>query len=61
MQTMEATMPAEKAKSLFTQRDSAHVPDKQIHRWEGEGGAEYLPRPRRRSEILGPRRKSIRG
>lgn len=50
MQTMEATLPAEKAKSLFTQRDSAHVPDKQIHRWEGEGGAEYLPRPRRRPE-----------
>ncbi len=24
------------------------VPDKQLHRWEGEGGALYAPEPRRR-------------
>lgn len=40
---------AGKVKSMFARRDSSHVPDKQIHRWEGEGGAEYLRRPRRRS------------
>ncbi|WP_082953008.1 GreA/GreB family elongation factor [Mycobacterium sp. 852002-10029_SCH5224772] len=27
---------------LVMRRSSMHVPDKQIHRWEGEGGAEYL-------------------
>ncbi|WP_244324330.1 hypothetical protein [Mycobacterium timonense] len=40
----------EKVKAVLMQGDSWHVPDKQIHRWEGEGGAEYLPGPRRRSE-----------
>ncbi len=41
---------ADKVKAVLMQGDSSHVPDKQIHRWEGEGGAEYLPRPHRRSE-----------
>ncbi|MES3639471.1 hypothetical protein Q9Q76_20465 [Mycobacterium intracellulare] len=38
------------AKSTLLQHDPWHVPDKQIHRWEGEGGAEYLPRSQRRPE-----------
>lgn len=37
----------DKVKSMLMQHDSAHVPDKQIHRWEGEGGAKYLPGPQR--------------
>lgn len=50
MKVMEATVPAEQAKSTLLQHDPWHVPDKQIHRWEGEGGAEYLPRSQRRPE-----------
>lgn len=41
---------ARTVKSVFTRHDSARVPDKQIHRWEGEGGAEYMPKPPRRPE-----------
>jgi hypothetical protein len=40
----------DKVKSMLMQHDSLHIPDKQIHRWEGEGGAECLPRPRQRCE-----------
>lgn len=40
----------DKVKSMLMQHDSLHIPDKQIHRWEGEGGAEYLPRPLQRCE-----------
>lgn len=29
-----------KVKTVLMQHDSAYVPDKQIHRWEGEGGAQ---------------------
>lgn len=29
----------EKLKSVITQRNSPKVPDKQMSRWEGEGGA----------------------
>lgn len=28
-------------KSVLMQHDSSYIPDKQIHRWEGEGGAEH--------------------
>lgn len=38
------------AEPALARHDSWHVPDKQIHRWEGEGGAEYPPRPHRRPE-----------
>lgn len=38
----------EKLKSVLTHHDPSDVPDKQIHRWEGEGGAVYTPKPRRR-------------
>lgn len=49
MKVMEATRRSipkldqltEKVKSTLLQHDSWHVPDKQIHRWEGEGGAEH--------------------
>lgn len=40
---------AEKLKAALVQHNSAGIPDKQINRWEGEGGAVYMPRPRRRS------------
>lgn len=48
MKVMEATRRGvpkldgltEKVKSVLMQHDSAYVPDKQIHRWEGEGGAQ---------------------
>lgn len=51
MKMMEAGAPklrklAEKVKSMHMQHDSSYVPDKQIHRWEGEGGAEYVQSPR---------------
>lgn len=38
----------EKLKSVLTQQDPSEVPDKQLHRWEGEGGAVYTPKPLRR-------------
>lgn len=46
MKVMDAGAPkfdqlTEKVKSTLLQHDSWHVPDKQIHRWEGEGGAEH--------------------
>jgi transcription elongation GreA/GreB family factor len=44
------TMKMATAKPALTRHDSWHVPDKQIHRWEGEGGAAHPPRPYQRSE-----------
>lgn len=35
----------EKLKSVFVHRDSSVIPDKQIDRWEGEGGS-MLPTPK---------------
>lgn len=37
-------------KSVLVRHDCSHVPDKQIHRWEGEGGAVFVPKPRRQFE-----------
>ncbi|OBF91142.1 hypothetical protein A5791_15365 [Mycobacterium sp. 852002-51163_SCH5372311] len=36
----------DRLKSILTQHVPSNVPDKQINRWEGEGGALYTPKPR---------------